>query len=217
MLTTSTGIAMGDSGGGDGRHWQRNQKKTERDFENEDAVWLDFDAPCKSDDIGITVSLYHYLPSVLELDDICDAYNALPQKDWECEDAYGVSKRGEKFLRSAGFDFGDAWNTYNGENNLSQTLQGCNLKRDGLGEGDYVLIQVHNGADVRGGYTDAKLFKMQAFQEYLNPTPYVTATLTRTDNTSVDLDMRESGYGFTDTNGEAVDILEGDTITATLV
>ena len=27
MLTENTGVAMCDSGGDDGRHWQRNQKK----------------------------------------------------------------------------------------------------------------------------------------------------------------------------------------------
>ena len=30
----------------------------------------------------------------------------------------------------------------------------------------YVLLQIHNGADARGGYTDAKLFKMLSNEDY---------------------------------------------------
>ena len=29
-----------------------------------------------------------------------------------------------------------------------------------INDEEYILIQIHNGADVRGGYTDAKLFKL---------------------------------------------------------
>ena len=38
-----------------------------------------------------------------------------------------------------------------------QCLQGANLT---INNEEYILIQIHNGADVRGGYTDAKLFKL---------------------------------------------------------
>jgi allantoicase len=33
---------------------------------------------------------------------------------------------------------------------------------------DYALIQIHNGADVRGGYTDAKLFKGNEWSNYIS-------------------------------------------------
>ena len=39
---------------------------------------------------------------------------------------------------------------------MSQILQGANLT---INEEHYILIQIHGGADARGGYTDAKLFK----------------------------------------------------------
>ena len=39
---------------------------------------------------------------------------------------------------------------------MSQILQGANLT---INEEQYILIQIHGGADARGGYTDAKLFK----------------------------------------------------------
>lgn len=210
MLMEKTGIHMMDSGGGEGRHWQRNAK---RDITKDDEVWLDIpDRPCQSSDIEITVSLYHYLPTVLELDDICKEFNALPVDDWN-SDIYGVSEAGAKWLTAHGFRIEDSWNTYNGESNLSQTLQGTEVARGGLGRGDYVLLQVHGGADVRGGYTDAKMFKYQKFQEMIDPCPRVWATLIPADGDeakAIDLDMRESGYGLvaSDTS-EPITVEEG--------
>ena len=42
-------------------------------------------------------------------------------------------------------------------------IQGHNLELEGE---HYVLIQIHNGADVRGGYTDAKLFRLNDYAEH---------------------------------------------------
>lgn len=48
-------------------------------------------------------------------------------------------------------------NTYNGEcHGLSQVLQGTNL---GGPYAEYVLLQVHQGADVRGGYTGPRVYE----------------------------------------------------------
>ena len=48
---------------------------------------------------------------------------------------------------------------------LAKFLQGTDLELNGgsmcIDGGNYVLIQVHGGADVRGGYTDAKLFQIR--------------------------------------------------------
>ena len=72
-----------------------------------------------------------------------------------------MSKEGENFLNSYGFktvsgDENVDWNTYNWSICFSQVVQGTNLISDN--NENYVLIQIHQGADVRGGYTDAKLF-----------------------------------------------------------
>jgi hypothetical protein len=85
----------------------------------------------------------------------------MPCPDWE-SDIYGVSCDQSEWLHMQGFEIGDSWNTYNWGNQFDQILQGCDLKFDGL---DYVLIQIHGGADVRGGYTDAKLFKVDEWRE----------------------------------------------------
>lgn len=52
-------------------------------------------------------------------------------------------------------------NTYNGECELDRTLQFTMFTVEGstfLPDGSYVLLQIHGGADVRGGYTDPVLF-----------------------------------------------------------
>lgn len=48
-------------------------------------------------------------------------------------------------------------NTYNGEDLLSQTLQYTYFECDGT---PYVLLQVHGGCDVRGGYTAPRAFRL---------------------------------------------------------
>jgi hypothetical protein len=48
------------------------------------------------------------------------------------------------------------FNTYNGDSDLSQILQGSWLT---INDEPYLLLQVHGGCDARGGYTNAKLFK----------------------------------------------------------
>ena len=48
------------------------------------------------------------------------------------------------------------FNTYNGDSDLSQVLQGSYLE---INDEEYIMLQIHGGCDVRGGYTNARLFK----------------------------------------------------------
>ena len=169
MLTENTGKHMLDSGFSEGRGWQKNQNKTIEDFNDEDEEIYEFDY--ERGDVYRTVSVFHYLTNNLELDDYCDEFNRLQEEsdDWEADcDAYGVSKSAYAHIsENYGVDIERSWNTYNGDSDLSQILQGANLTIDA---DDYVLIQIHNGADARGGYTDAKLFKCEygMIHEYLS-------------------------------------------------
>ncbi len=155
MLKTNTGTHMLDSGGASGRAWQRNADKTLESFETEPLITGN-----KED--GETISLFHYLTehAGLSLDSTCNEYNDLPCKDWE-SDIYGVSKAQKKWLKENGFTVLESFNSYNGEQYLSQVIQGTYITQDGTSIADYVLLQVHQGADVRGGYTDAKMFKVE--------------------------------------------------------
>lgn len=172
MLTTSTGMHMLDSGGDYGRNWQRNQGKTLADFQAEPAALLDWYV--KRDDAGkiisahpeVTTSVFHKLTSgIIWQDDLCREFNAMPCDDWR-GDYYGTSVDQTEWLDLHGFEQRrgcDGWNTYNWAANFSQTMQGHDLELNGE---SYVLIQIHGGADVRGGYTDAKLFRLSDHYEH---------------------------------------------------
>lgn len=174
MLTENTGIHFLDSGFSNGRMWQRNQKKTIQDFINEEEETYFFDGR----NLERTVSVFHYL-SGLELDDICDKFNRRNNnpKDWEGElpsinnsEIYGVSKRAANWLtENYPVDVEYTVNTYNHDSDLSQILQYSKIEiwLDGQNE-TYFLIQIHGGADARGGYTDAKLFKQNRWSYYIH-------------------------------------------------
>ena len=211
MLTENTGKHIFDSGGSEGRGWQRNQKKTIEDFENEEEELYQLDAKYK--EIHRTVSVFHYLTNNLEIDDICEEFNKIQNDSvdykWTMQgDMYGVSKEAYAMLmEQPDVEIQKPWNTNKGESDLSQILQGANII---INDENYILIQIHNGADARGGYTDAKLFKMEghAVHEYLEVWK---------DSSEVEEDITE-GYieiltDYSDenrkyTNEEAIKILE---------
>ena len=163
MLTENTGVHMCDSGGDKGRMWQRNANKCVADFEAEPQELYQYDP--KYNEIYRTVSVFHYLTHNLEVDDIAFEFNELntdaEDYDADCKEddasLYGVSFNAWlNLVKDNEVEVSSSWNTYNGESDLSQILQGANLL---INEEHYVLIQIHGGADARGGYTDAKLFK----------------------------------------------------------
>ncbi len=158
MLTENTGTHFLDSGGASNRNWQRNQIKTIKDFQDEPEATLSFDVCGDYIYLEPTVSVFHKLSKLLDECKICKDFNALKVNNWDSQNYMGVSKEGENFLNSYGFTTPDnpVWNTYNWDNCFSQVVQGTNLISDN--NENYVLIQIHQGADVRGGYTDAKLF-----------------------------------------------------------
>ena len=174
MLIENTGTHMLDSGGANGRNWQKNQNLKLEDFKNQPSataeIYLNKFKGEISPEILPTVNVFHLLSGgALELCKYCHEFNSLPVKDWD-GDFWGVSKQGENWLLQKGFEVkGDGFNTYNWASNHSQILQGQELKLNGgsncIDGGDYVLLQIHGGADARGGYTDAKLFKLDDHAE----------------------------------------------------
>jgi len=174
MLTENTGTHMLDSGGANGRAWQRNIGKTVDDFRampsaTAEIYVREYNGETVAE-ILPCVNVFHLLTGgALELDELCHEFNAMPVDDLK-GGFYGVSIDGAEWLALHGFGLsGETFNTYNWASNHSQVLQGTELTRDSeWGEEKYLLLQIHGGADVRGGYTDAKLFKLDDRAEYYN-------------------------------------------------
>jgi hypothetical protein len=170
MLTENTGIHMCDSGGEDGRNWQRNQKKSFNDFNNEPEI-------TKDDDI-ITKSLFHHLnESCTYLPDITDQFN-----NWINEDKYHWidNKNGRSHIIADVEDFMNEFiypdnkaqctYTYNFDNCLSQDIQW--ISSGDLYQNDIIALCIHNGADARGGMTNYKFFKIDPDMFYMMDSEY---------------------------------------------
>lgn len=155
MLVEPTAHHLCDSGSIYGRNYERNAK---RDFEKEPQARLTTDEY----GVNVSVSMYHHIVSQLEEDRFCTEFNALPVEDWN-GDHYGVSELGQQWLDDRMFTpDGEAQNSYNWENLFDQVIQYQKLERDGV---KYILLQIHGGCDVRSGYTDAKLFKFDEWND----------------------------------------------------
>lgn len=156
MLTENTGRHMLDSGGAYGRAWQRNAGMTVADFEARPAVTYDADYD------GLSLDLFHFLNERLTyvptLTADWAAFDAArPDSTWgdtldEWLDGLGVPQEGGDFYSDARWGF----NSYNFDGDLlNGTIQGVKFGYDGS---EFVALQVHGGADVRGGYTAYKIF-----------------------------------------------------------
>ena len=165
MLTENTGTHFLDSGGENGRHWQRNQKKTLMDFYNENEI--------DNDDGFITKSLFHHLRESCEyLPELTNELN-----EWIDEDKYHAfdNKNGrsnvwgdvEEFMKERVYidQHINCTYSYNFDNCLSQSIQ--YLSSGDLYENNIIALSVHNGADARGGLTDYKFFKIDPDAFYM--------------------------------------------------
>lgn len=145
MFSENTGAHFLDSGGAYGRHWERNQGKTTRDFLNAPRVTIDGDYLARDS--------FHFLNDCISYDEVMDAaFQAYLDKS---EEHYLTDM--EQFPITLGVEERDinTINTYNHDTALSQTLQFTYWQ---LGGQTYLALQVHGGCDVRGGYTRPRIF-----------------------------------------------------------
>jgi hypothetical protein len=200
MLTENTGTHMADSGGEDGRHWQRNAKKSLEDFKNE--PWATID-PKYGDS---SLSTFHYLSERLVfsngmnlmLDEFAKDH---PEESWReivalFLDELGVSEEKHDTIENARWEF----NTYNFDLfYLDQCLQGCFFS---LGSKDYLALQIHNGADVRGGYTATKIFEADRY-DFICGADRISFRCPQCESL---LDIEEYSATYTDPMGELLDL-----------
>jgi hypothetical protein len=150
MLTESTGTNFLDSGGDNGRFWQRNQTKTLEDFKAQELLEIDH----KYNEI--TLNIFPFLNEHLEYnyEETNNLYKYLLKYNYDFNNSNNIID----FFNAELFPEEDAkqLNSYNEDCILSQTIQ---LVWSGdLHDHDLIALSIHNGADVRGGYTDFKLF-----------------------------------------------------------
>ena len=161
MLGENTGAHMLDSGGAYGRHWERNQGRGWID-EPEVKTVFGIDNEGKLE-VEATLNVFHFLNARLD-------YSPMMQSRWtrfcnkpenKHDSKYSLM---EPFAKHVGVNRSYMVNTYNSEDALSQVLQYCQFETE---SGDwYVLLQIHGGCDVRGGYTDPVAFRICGDNEY---------------------------------------------------
>jgi hypothetical protein len=158
MLTENTGIAMMDSGFAYGRNWQHNQGKTLDNFMAAPYATLD------PHFLDYTVDVFHYLDDKLEYDEEADKiFQDFLNSDEHKKEDYSEAAHAfaDQFPNIYGSKESFWENSYNGECNLSQTILVCSFysgDTDILPLNSYIILQIHGGADVRGGYTKPVLF-----------------------------------------------------------
>ena len=167
MLTESTGTHMLDSGGGSNRHWQRNQLKSIDDFKNEPHIKIedkDTEYPYAE------ISVFHHLVNTLEYledetNDLIEWISKDPYEYWDNPEGRCISSRDtiEEYMvknyANDDMNLVHHTNTYNRDSSLSQVLQVISV--GDIYNCDVIALSIHNGADVRGGYTDYKLFEIK--------------------------------------------------------
>ncbi|HET9280348.1 MAG TPA: hypothetical protein VFR24_00100 [Candidatus Angelobacter sp.] len=163
MLKENTGRAMCDSGSAYGRNWERNQA---RKFQKEPSALLDIFTHRARDywkedtvELSPVVSVFHFLSEALEYSPKIDRQLQSFARRVEFENEPWLSIA-EAFAQH----YADQQeskppvntvNTYNGEDFLSQVLQYVMVGED---EG-VVVLSIHGGCDVRGGYTKPRVFR----------------------------------------------------------
>lgn len=162
MLKENTGRHMLDSGGAYGRHFEHNQA---REFLSESDRELSF----KYGYIDLTLNLFHFLAERLEYAESMQAdfiqwdSQVDPDRDISWFEQipvyleYLANERGREVLGGIYADSDNflTVNTYNEESLLSQVIQWTLVHID---DSAYYILQIHNGCDVRGGYTAPVFF-----------------------------------------------------------
>lgn len=202
MLTQSTGRSLCDSGGIYGRHWERNAGKTLEDFRDAPEVTMDFRFG-----VEVTIDVFHFLSKALVYDDeMQDRYyefvESLEEDADEDADEWGFiahlqaaspqemdSGQNTDYLRDEAR--GTCYNTYNGEDALSQVIQHTAFEYDGE---EYIALRIHQGCDVRGGYTEPLFFTTDPFGDhsiYDNATAHVCC-----DKCDANWGTHDAGYSW---------------------
>lgn len=146
MFTENTGRHFLDSGGAYGRHWEMNQGK---DMSEMPEAWHSY---------GPTLSTFHYLLGRLgyaaAMDRLFNIWSVDSDESWLSDmEEFAEKMHDQRWTDTRTF------NSYNDETFLDQVIQWVEFDHDGQ---HYILLQVHGGCDVRGGYTKPVAFTVDS-------------------------------------------------------
>jgi hypothetical protein len=183
MLKEGTGIHMLDSGGTFGRAWQQNQAVV--DFRQQSQAWYQASVYHNRLELSPTLNVFHFLVERLEYAPTMQSY--FQEYEYQADRKRTWLALMEEFPCWLEYQFHSIGisglgvnnepltvNTYTYESLLSQVLQytqftveiGVRSYTPDPGdpvwnlEGEYIALQIHGGADVRGGYTAPRLFRI---------------------------------------------------------
>ena len=150
LMTESTGTHFLDSGGDEGRAWQKNRKNN---FDKAPAAFFSFDP---NGECYITGNLFDILAEHLTYDEEASkAYEAFDE-DVDPDHKEPWLSTMELFAEGMDSEY-TSGNSYEIESSLTGTIQW--VKYTDHGGNTVWLIQHHGGADMRGGYTCPKAFR----------------------------------------------------------
>lgn len=174
MLTENTGVHMLDSGSAYGRHWEENKKYGEEVEKWKERPETRVDIDAKHETIMVTSDIFHYLRYHVER---TEKASELEKKFYEYAEQDRFERESWCQIMRELFGSNSITNTYNHETHLGQTLQYAMiseeeaekfLNEESIAEGfkpdlydmRYIILQIHNGCDVRGGYTKPRVFEI---------------------------------------------------------
>lgn len=174
MFREPVSRSMLDSGDAYGRHYQHNASV---DLAALPDVRVTFGLDSTGPDPGFTLSVcreaYPFLLRRLVYDDLgtqeflkfcreagLETYRPTSMADW-LRDVLALARRMPTGPIIPGKWEYSVVNTYNHDTYLSQTLQYVQQDVEEERPGSLVVLQVHGGCDVRGGYTEPRVFKMR--------------------------------------------------------
>lgn len=179
MLTENTGAHMLDSGSAYGRHWEEN-----KEFGEEVEKWKERPqtrVEVYSDEVIITSDIFHYLRNHVER---TEKAKKIEDEFYKCADQDQYEHTGWFSIMREFFGSNSIANTYNRETHLGQVIQYAMiseeeadkfLNKEDISEGmkpdiydmRYIILQIHNGCDIRGGYTKPRVFEVPAVDYFL--------------------------------------------------
>ena len=190
MLTESTGKHFMDSGDAYGRHWEENQ----RDGIKTGYQICDFyiDEEKQTCELIPVIPIFDVFTNMLKYTDECKYLESLiPSHLTAQEPLFWIeaqTKQGHKDFKENTYVGTYVANSYNIEHLLTQDYMYVYFTYN---DDPYVAISIHNGCDIRGGYTDVHIFDVGYEDDFITAQNDVSIDCLHTDG---EQHICEGGY-----------------------